>query len=110
MDYSVAVDLIGQKFFIQDLGDDICEIITKQMLTDFSSSFLALVKDENGCHLCDFAKTCDIVYIEDSKLESLAKKHNLIFDDFYIKTPFNSMDDLKRFMEFFDEVAIENEG
>lgn len=105
MDYKKALEQIKEKYIVEDIGDDTCEIITRQMLNDFNTSFLALVKDENGCHLTDFAKTCEIVFIEDELLKSLAKKHNLVFDDYYIKTPFNSMEDLNRFMEFFDDVA-----
>lgn len=109
MNYNDALELIRQNYIVEDIGDDTAEIITRQMLNDFNTSFLALAKDENGCHLSDFAKTCEIVFIEDEKLKELAKKHNLIFDDYYIKTPFNSLDDLNRFIEFFDDVATECE-
>ena len=109
MDYKDALELIKQKYIVEDIGDDTAEIITRQMLNDFNTCFLAITKDENGCHLTDYAKTCEIVFIDDEMLKNLAKKHNLIFDDYYIKTPFNSIDDLNRFMAFFDDVAKECE-
>lgn len=105
MEFNEAIKLISQNFEVESLGENMIEIYTNQMLNDYNSAFLVLVKVGDGCHLTDLAKTCDNADIGDDVLMQIAEKNNLIFDNFYIKKVFNNENDLVDFLNFFDDIA-----
>lgn len=104
MNFNEAIKLINTKYETSPYTSDVIVIETNKLMDEFSTYFIALKQDGDSCFLTDYAKTCEVVDIEEDKLKQFAKNHSLTFNNFYIKCRFNSMQDLENFISFLDEI------
>lgn len=105
MKFEDALALISRKFEVQKLDGSACEIMLGKMFDEFNYCFLALRKNGEGCFLSDYAQTAEITDADEQTLAAAARECGLIFDDFYIKCDFASLDDIEKFSRFFDLVS-----
>ena len=105
MKYLEAKKIIEEKYELNQINAKSSEIAINKPLNSFNNAFISLIDNDDNCILSDMATTIESVQIDESKLKEIAKNCGLIFDDFYIKTEFNSMSDIDKFLKFFDRIS-----
>lgn len=105
MKYLEAKNLIEEKYELNQINEKSCEISINKLINPFNFAFVSLIDCGDSCILSDMATTVESVQIDEKELKEIAEKCGLVFDDFYIKTDFNSMSDIDKFLNFFDKIS-----